>query len=553
MPDLPSGTVTFLFTDIEGSTRLVHELRERYGDVLAAHARILRGAFEEHSGREIDTQGDSFFVAFRTAKDALAAAVAAQQGLAAEPWLDGARPAVRMGIHTGEPSVAGERYLGLAVHRASRICSAGHGGQILLSGTTGDLVADELPSGTSLRPLGEHKLKDFERPERVYQVVVEGLPADFPPLATDRASMELEGFRGREGELAEAAEAAVAETSWPTRRLRARIRLISALGFVVAAAAAAVILAARGGSGDTDVSGTVAARSLAVIDPVRNAVAGSLSAGGSPASLAGDGKTLWVANAADKTLLRVDSGTRTLVGTIGLGATPNDVVAAGGAVWVTGDGFGNAPLLEVTPATNAVTYAADPECCVGFAFAAAEEGRVWLTATDGPSIVRYDPGRGRIGTVVCCSVAADAIALGEGALWGVERDDQLVLRMDPESGSIEAKIPFGAPRPQGRIFLRPEVVSAAATGEGGVWVVDSLEGVVWQIDPVQDSVKRTISVGVGAKSVTTGFGSVWVANTVTGTVTRIDPKSGRIVKRIKVATRLGEIAVAGNGVWVGVP
>jgi|SRR6266545_8265643 len=177
MLDLPSGTVTFLFTDIEGSTRLLHELRDRYGDVLEAHARLLRAAFEEHDGREIDTQGDSFFIAFKTAKDALAAAVAAQRNLAAEPWPDGIRPAVRMGMHTGEPSVAGERYLGLAVHRASRICSAAHGGQILLSGTTADLVADELPRGMSLRTLGEHNLKDFERAERIFQVGAE----DFPP------------------------------------------------------------------------------------------------------------------------------------------------------------------------------------------------------------------------------------------------------------------------------------------------------------------------------------------------------------------------------------
>jgi class 3 adenylate cyclase len=184
MAELPSGTVTFLFTDIEGSTRMLHELRDRYGDVLESHARILRAALEEYGGQEIDTQGDSFFVAFRTAKDALAAAVAAQRNLAEDPGLDGVRPAVRMGIHTGEPSVTGERYLGLAVHRVARICSAAHGGQILLSGTTGDLVADDLPTGTSLRDLGEHKLKDFERPERVFQLVVEGLREDFPPLAT---------------------------------------------------------------------------------------------------------------------------------------------------------------------------------------------------------------------------------------------------------------------------------------------------------------------------------------------------------------------------------
>src|ERR1700740_953485 len=118
MPELPSGTVTFLFTDIEGSTALLRRVGPAYGDILAEHQRILRAAFAAHDGHEIDTQGDSFFVAFRRAKDAVAAAVEAQRSLAEHQWPEGTPLRVRMGIHTGEPAAAGERYVGMGVHRA---------------------------------------------------------------------------------------------------------------------------------------------------------------------------------------------------------------------------------------------------------------------------------------------------------------------------------------------------------------------------------------------------------------------------------------------------
>jgi class 3 adenylate cyclase len=181
---LPTGTVTFLFTDIEGSTRLLKRLGARYSDLLDQHHGLLRKVFAEFHGREVDTQGDALFVAFPRAKDAVASAVAAQQALASHAWPDDADVRVRMGLHTGEPIVGTDRYVGLGVHMAARVCSAGHGGQILLSSVTRALVEDELPEGTSLRDLGEHVLKDLERPERLFQVAVEGLPQRFPPLKT---------------------------------------------------------------------------------------------------------------------------------------------------------------------------------------------------------------------------------------------------------------------------------------------------------------------------------------------------------------------------------
>jgi DNA-binding NarL/FixJ family response regulator/class 3 adenylate cyclase len=186
MPELPSGTVTFLFSDIEGSTALLRQLRDRYGDVLADHQRLLRGAFEEAGGSEIDSQGDSFFFCFRKARDAVRAALAGQRALLAHSWPVGTEVRVRMGIHTGDASVSENRYHGLAVHRAARICDAGHGGQILLSQTSHTLLEDEEDEhdGLSLRELGPQRLKDFDRPIGIFQLVAADLPTEFPPLRT---------------------------------------------------------------------------------------------------------------------------------------------------------------------------------------------------------------------------------------------------------------------------------------------------------------------------------------------------------------------------------
>ena len=177
--------MTFLFTDIEGSTRLLKSLgRDRYGDVLSTHNRLLRAAFADGGGIEIDTKGDSFFVVFRSAGSAVEAAAEAQRVLASQDWPDEVEVRVRMGLHTGEASVGTDGYVGLAVHQAARIGDAGHGGQVLLSSTTANLVRSELAAGLRLRDLGETALPDIDRPERLYQLEVPGLPAVFPPLST---------------------------------------------------------------------------------------------------------------------------------------------------------------------------------------------------------------------------------------------------------------------------------------------------------------------------------------------------------------------------------
>ncbi len=182
MRHLPTGTVTLLFTDIEGSTHLLQRLGSRYAQVLTECRTLLRAAFERWDGYEVDTQGDAFFVAFTSAADALAAAVNAQRALFTHSWPDDVVVRVRMGLHTGEPEATSEGYIGMDVHHAARVMSAGHGGQVLLSQVTRDLVVSELPSGVSLRDLGEYSLKDIEGVNHLFQLVIADLPNDFPPL-----------------------------------------------------------------------------------------------------------------------------------------------------------------------------------------------------------------------------------------------------------------------------------------------------------------------------------------------------------------------------------
>lgn len=181
-PRLPVGTVTFLFTDIEGSTQLLNQLGDKYLVLLEDHHRLLRDVFARWQGREVGTEGDAFFVSFARATDALSAVVEAQRSLAKHDWPQGVEVRVRMGLHTGEPWSTSESYAGMDVHRAARIGGLGHGGQVLVSETTAALLRDKMPQGVELLDLGRHRLKDMAHPEHIRQLVIEGLPSDFPPL-----------------------------------------------------------------------------------------------------------------------------------------------------------------------------------------------------------------------------------------------------------------------------------------------------------------------------------------------------------------------------------
>jgi predicted ATPase/class 3 adenylate cyclase len=209
--NLPTGTVTLMFTDIAGSTAMLQELgRERYVRALTDHRRLLREAFTSHEGVEVEMQGDSFFFAFAFARDAVAAAAAGQRALEAHEW-ESEPIRVRVGLHTGEPMEVDGLYAGLDVHRAARVMSVGHGGQVLLSERTADLVDGELPDGVEVHDVGEHRLKDLSRPQRLYQLVIDGLPSDFPPpssLSNLRTNLPVVATRfvGRDAEIREVRE-----------------------------------------------------------------------------------------------------------------------------------------------------------------------------------------------------------------------------------------------------------------------------------------------------------------------------------------------------------
>jgi DNA-binding NarL/FixJ family response regulator/class 3 adenylate cyclase len=192
--ELPHGTVTLVFTDVEGSTGLVQRLGGRYENVLDDHRRLIRDAVAAGNGHEVDCRGDEFFLAFPDADAALSAAVSAQRAHVGHVWPEDVEVRVRMGLHTGQPSVRAEGYFGIDVHRAARICQAGHGGQVLLSGET----REALDSEHELEDLGVHELKGLPEPEHIFQLAVPGLPKRFPPLTFSR-----KGLRGMRVALAE--------------------------------------------------------------------------------------------------------------------------------------------------------------------------------------------------------------------------------------------------------------------------------------------------------------------------------------------------------------
>ncbi len=200
MTNLPAGTVTFVFSDIEGSTGLLKRLGEGYSELIADHRQIVRDTFGRHKGVEIDVQGDSFFFAFARARDAVAAAVEVQRAHAEHDWPGGEAVRVRLGLHTGEPAVGEEGYYGVDVVRAARLSATGAGGNVLLSETTRALLGSSLPEGVVVRPVGERRLKDIDEPERVFELAIEGVevtqrpaPAEMVPEdAWERRAEEIE-------------------------------------------------------------------------------------------------------------------------------------------------------------------------------------------------------------------------------------------------------------------------------------------------------------------------------------------------------------------------
>ena len=425
MAELPHGTITFLFTDIEGSTRLLKQLGERYGAARADHNRILRAAFEEHEGQEIDTQGDAFFVAFRRAKDAVAAAAAAQQALAAHDWPDDAELRVRMGMHTGEPSVSEDGYLGLGVHRAARICSAGHGGQVLLSQATVALLEDDELPGVDLRDLGLHQLKDLDRPERIHQLVLPGLPDSFPPLKAPQSQPDAATpFQGREGELAEAAQAAVIGPPW----YRRRVGVLAIAGAVVAALAVGGALLFTGGS---NALARIDSDSAGLIDAKTNEIKKEVAVGSGPGAIAIGAGSVWVA-AGDGTISRIDPDANLVTQTFPLDRTPSGIAFGDGAVWVTTSE--DRRVRRISPAGNRI--GAGIPVGNGPTGVAVGSGAVWVTNVFDDTVTKIPLGQGAT-RVFRAGLSPGGVAVGEGAVWISNEAAGTVSRLEPKSGALQ--------------------------------------------------------------------------------------------------------------------
>jgi len=512
MPELPTGTVTFLFTDIEGSTALLKRLGREYSDVLAEHQRILREAFAAHGGHEVDTQGDSFFVAFRRAKDAVAAAVDAQRDLAAHDWPEGAEPLVRMGLHTGEPQVGEQRYVGIGVHKAARIGAAGHGGQVLLSSTTRELVEDELPTGVTIRDLGERRLKDLERSERLFQLEIEGLRSDFAPLKT----LDVELKRKR-------------------RRMYAGAALIGVLAAAVAIPVFALGQGSGGGGAD------VAPNSIAVIDPGTNKVVDAVpNVGVTPSAIAIGAGSVWVASLGARTMTRIDAQTRALQATIPLSATATDVAFGYGSVWTANGILGS--VSRIDPAVNAVsTTTQDVSSRSTDGSIAVGEGAVWYASAIG-TVTELDRSSAKIAGTGIAGVSPSDVAAGEGFVWVTNAGASSVSEMNPRT--------LGDVRPPINVGSRPQSVTV---GGGAVWVANEGSDNVFRIDPGSASVEPiSLGAGAGPTAIAYGADSVWVANSGNGTVSRIDPQTNEVVKTVEVDNRPSAIAVGDGYVWVTV-
>jgi YVTN family beta-propeller protein len=522
--ELPSGTVTFLFTDVEGSTRLLKQLGEEYGDVLDAHQSILRAAFAESNGQEIDTQGDSFFVAFSRAKDAVAAAVEGQRRLAAHPWPDEAELRVRMGVHTGEPVVGPERYVGLAVHRAARVMAAGHGGQILLSSVTRELVADDLGSGVSLRDLGECRLKDLDRPERLFQVVGEGLASEFPPLRTQDAPT---AYSGLEDELAVAAEAIV-------RPRVSRRTLLAGLAIGVVAAAAIAVVVVSGGGSKADLR--IEPNSAVAVDPGTGKVVASVPVGSGPVRVAAGAGALWVANQNAGTVSRIDPVTKAVVQTIDVGSGPAGIAVGDGAVWVANASDGTLSRINVDTNTE-VQKIPGLQGPRGVAYG---EGSVWVATLDDRSVTRVDPATGAVLETIPTGGTPTAIAVGAGSVWVTNEAGSSVLRISPQTNTVTQTINVG------------NGPGAIAVGLGSVWVANTLDGTVSRINATTGTGIALVRVGEGPRDIAIGREAVWVANEFSGSVSRISPRTNNVTGSTTTASHPTGLAFASAAVWVTV-
>jgi class 3 adenylate cyclase/tRNA A-37 threonylcarbamoyl transferase component Bud32/DNA-binding beta-propeller fold protein YncE len=501
-PMLPGGTVTFLFTDIEGSTRLLKELgRDAYESVLAEQGGIVRAAVAAHNGWVVDTQGDSLFCAFRAAGEAVAAAVEAQCELAEASWPQDAQVRVRMGLHSGEPKAGEERYVGIGVHEAARVGDAAHGGQVLLSGATRALL-DALPAGLELRDLGLHRLKDIDDPVRLYQATASGLQEQFPQPRT---------LGARHDRL--------------LRRGRVRAGLI-AVGLVAAAAAALGYALSSTSPSAKPVH--FVSNSIAVVDSRTGRPVGDVPLGFTPADVNASGGRVWALNQTGGTVVAIDPRTLKVVQTVGLNGNPssqyavgsNDYVALPGAV----DQINNGGATKITLwAPVHLGHGGAPSSGYGscLSFVTGNGRTVWVS--EGRHFAELDAS-GSVLRTSTLPAAPDAlrgstcygVRYTGGQLFAIRDPDESVGTLDPRSGAY-------APLESG---ISGMTATSQAAGKPG-WAA--------------------------------GFGSLWLTGSNVnlktvrpqGVVTRYDLSSGQLTGRTPISGNLGRLAVdPASGIWV---
>jgi class 3 adenylate cyclase/streptogramin lyase len=507
--DLPSGTVSLLFTDIEGSTQLQLRLGVRYQEVVAEHRRLLEQAFAAHGGTVVDRQTESFFAVFGRARHAIQAAASAQRALAEHAWPDGVQVKVRMGIHAGDPEVAGDRYVGLAVSRAARICASAHGGQVLLSSSARALLADDQQA--QLRKLGTYRLKDFAAPEPISQLVVDGLPARFPPLRTETR---------------------------PSRRKR----LLFAAGFLlVAGAIAGAVVAFTGGSVE------VGATSLAVIDPHDQEVLDAIDLGfKSNLTAAGEG-FVWVVDPQGGTLVKIDPQSRDIVKRIGIsvgaGVVPFGLAVGEGSVWLAVVRGDRQVVLELGPDVGdlrrTIPYGEKAGSLVlaWLQPLAVGSGAVWAVDAVAGGLWRIDPATGRA-RKVAEGLDARSLAAGGGAVWVAGSSG--ITKLDAATGLELGSMSAGS---QG-----VSEAASIALGRDAVWYVGSAGEKLSKLDPESVATTETFPVGQGPSGVAVGEGAVWVANSIDGTVSRVDEQSGATTT-IRLGQTPGGVVAAYGAVW----
>jgi class 3 adenylate cyclase/streptogramin lyase len=505
--EVTSATATFLFTDIEGSTELLKTHRSEYASILADHHRILRDAFSAYGGREVDNQGDSFFVAFPRARNAVLAAATIQRRIAEHAWPGGAAVRVRMGIHTGEADVAADRYVGMSVHRAARISSVGHGGQVLVSPTTAGHLEDEDDlRGIALRDLGEHRLKNISRPVRLHQLDIDGLPRDFPPLSSEPREPNGRRRAALAGAVVVALAAAAAVALWLTRDppppevvpnsvVRIDPQTLEPTQVVPVGRAPDFVVAAGGfvwvthytffGGGELGTGD----RTLTRVDPSTGetvVVGGGLAPCGMTADPSGD---VWALNCFGEgtrirsNVVRVDAETLRFEATwpipsLDAISSVRTLAHGDGALWVNVA----APQVERIDAVTGDRQRFALSRNVSFLAWAEGYGDLLLFET--PRAWRLDAATGEVQTIEGVDVPDGFPVVGGDTVWLPNISAPEIVRMNAVGSPDPRPIPL--PVTSRGLFG----VSTVAVGAGAVWAATPNDRAIWRINPGTDDVMR---------------------------------------------------------------